>query len=441
MIQASILSIGDELVSGITRDANACWLAEQLAGLGVRVGEIRIVPDDREAIGRAVHALASAVELLFLTGGLGPTADDLTRDALNDVVDPGEGLVEDAAAVAQIEEWFNRRGAPMPAINRVQARRPRSAAMIENYAGTAPGLRCRWGQCTIFVMPGVPREMREMFSRSIRPEVDAAGGGRVLLKRSIHVHGLGESSVAELLGDLLSRTNTPTVGTTASDGTVSARIYAWGSVHEARGQLDGVSERIESVLFPYCFGRDEESLAGAVGGLLTKRGERLATAESCTGGGVGSELTAIAGSSDWYAGGWVTYSNEMKAVELGVPRELIGRVGAVSREVARSMAAGALERSSAHHAVAITGIAGPGGGSAQKPVGTVYIGLASRKDAAEADVEVRHFIFAGDRAGVRRRAIDAALQMVRWRLLGVGATARLSLEVANTSVDGGKVGA
>lgn len=156
---------------------------------------------------------------------------------------------------------------------------------------------------------------------------------------------------------------------------------------------------------------------------------------------MGSELTAIAGSSDWYAGGWVTYSNEMKAVELGVPRELIGRVGAVSREVARSMAAGALERSSAHHAVAITGIAGPGGGSAQKPVGTVYIGLASRKDAAEADVEVRHFIFAGDRAGVRRRAIDAALQMVRWRLLGVGATARLSLEVANTSVDGGKVGA
>lgn len=426
-MKAAILSIGDELITGTTRDANACWLAERLATLGMRVCEMRLVPDDRAAIVQAITALAGQSDLLLITGGLGPTADDLTREALNDVVCPETPLVEDEAGIAQVEQWFLRRGKSMPAINRVQAMRPMNAALIENHHGTAPGLHARMNPCEIFIMPGVPREMREMFQSSVEPLLRERASEQVLLKRSIHSFGLGESAVAERLGELLARTRSPTVGTTATEGIVSARIYASGTRGDAVRQLDATSREIEESLRPFTYASDDESLAGVVGALLRDRGESLATAESCTGGSLGGELTAISGSSAWYRGGWVTYSNAMKAAQLGVPADLIESVGAVSSPVAEAMARGALQRSQADYALSVTGIAGPDGGSDQKPVGTVFIGLAA---SSTESIEVRHFVFSGDRAGVRQRTVLAALQMLRFRLLNVASDVRMSFEAA-----------
>lgn len=425
-MHAAILSIGDELITGTTRDANACWLAEQLASIGIRVHEMRLVPDDRAAIARTMAELAREADLLLITGGLGPTADDLTRESLNDVVGAGRPPVLDEDGLQQVERWFTRRGKPMPAINRVQAMRPATAALIENRHGTAPGLRATFGSCDIIIMPGVPREMRAMFLDDVLPQLTAKSGDQVLLKGSIHLFGLGESAAAERLGELLERTHTPTVGTTASEGIVSARIYASGQHADAERELRAVAHEIRLRLDPYAFGRDDETLAGVLGELLRARNERLATAESCTGGGIGAMITSASGSSDWYTGGWITYTNDMKTAQLGVPAELFKTVGAVSREVAEAMARGALERSGADYALSVTGIAGPAGGSEAKPVGTVYIGLASRRVEP---VAVHHFLFTGDRDGIRLRTAFAALQILRFRLLGVAPDVPLSFEV------------
>lgn len=436
--RAAILSIGDELTSGATRDANAGWLAEQLAAIGITVSEIRIVPDDRPMIAGTIRELAQGNDVLVMTGGLGPTADDLTRLALGDVIDPGAALVVDPIGIAHVESWFATRGRPMPEINRVQALRPASARLLPNAHGTAPGLAANMGACELFVLPGVPREMRPMFEESVRPRLVEAADGHALIRRSVHVFGLGESSAAELLGELLARDREPKVGTTASEGIVSARIYARGERGEMIVAAEATLRAVEKRLHPFVFGRDGMTLAEAAGEALLARGERVVTAESCTGGLIGALLTERSGSSAYYAGGWITYSNAMKTARLGVPEALLAAHGAVSAPVAEAMARGALLRSEAHHALAVTGIAGPTGGDERKPVGTVFIARASRmtigrEEASntfigDVEVDVRHFIFGGDRDGVRLRAAGAALQMLRWHLLGVPREQRMPLE-------------
>lgn len=418
-MNAATLSVGDELALGQIDDTNARWIAERLAREGIYRAEHRTVSDDVQAIASAMRDLLASSDLLVVTGGLGPTRDDLTRDALNAVVDGGNPLVEDQAARLWLDRWFRARGRPMPASNLLQARRPRSAEAIENPNGTAPALVARPavdGRVRpVWCLPGPPREMRPLFEAAIVPALRellcaASNGGpsRVLATLAVHSFGAGEAALAERLGDLMRRDANPTVGTTASRSIVSARIRATGEREEAQRALLAAAQEVERRWRPYAFGRDDRSLGEATVLALEARGETVAVAESCTGGALGAMLTDVAGSSAVVAGGWIVYSNDLKERALSVPRSILAAHGAVSEPVARELATAARSQARTTWGVGITGIAGPTGGSAAKPVGTVFIGLAGPDGAS-----VRRFHFPGERDVVRDRAAKSALAWLR----------------------------
>lgn len=414
---AILLSIGDELTLGQTVDTNAAWLAGRLSMLGIGCDKHLTVPDDLDAIALAIQQCAEQTDVLIITGGLGPTDDDLTRAALAKAM--GVGLVEDPASAEQIAKYFAGRGRPMPERNRVQAMHPDSSTMIFNTCGTAPGIRATLGRCEIFVTPGVPREMFAMFERDIEPAIKKqAGTSRSILTAKINSFGSGESDIADLLGDLTARDRNPLVGTTVSRGLVSVRVR---SEHDdpakAAAMLDDTIVEVERHLVPLAFGRDDSQLEQAVIALLIEQGKTVATAESCTGGLIAGLLTDVPGSSAAVLGGWVTYANAMKTSQLGVPAPLIEQHGAVSAPVVEAMARGALEHSGADVAIATSGIAGPGGGSDEKPVGTVYFGLAWR-DGDTIHAKPLFASLPGDRATVRDRSSKCALQLLRLHLMG-----------------------
>jgi nicotinamide-nucleotide amidase len=411
----TILSIGDELTAGERVDTNSAWISARAGSVGVRVGEHRTLGDDRPGIARAIRELADACDVLVITGGLGPTLDDLTRQALADVL--GEPLVEDAMATRDLQAWYEGRGRAMPAPNRVQALRPASARCLANPNGTAPGLAAAIGPTRVFCLPGPPREMKPMFIAEVLPAfaLDPESAVRI---RAVPTFGLGESAVAEQLGELMDRSRNPVVGTTASGGIVTCRVRAAGHPGELDALIDETVARIRARLGPAVLtDNDAEDdglvLVRVVTGLLRERGQTVATVESCTGGLVGEMITRLPGSSDVFAGGLLTYSNALKTRLAGVDADLIRQRGAVSREVALAMAHGGLERTGADHALAITGIAGPGGGSDDKPVGTVWIARASRGSD-----DARRFQFRGGRDWVRQWSAVTALGMLRIALSG-----------------------
>ena len=410
--RAAILSVGDELVLGTTLDTNSRTLSAALREAGLDVVEHRTVADDRAAIAAAMRALALSVDVVISTGGLGPTDDDLTRDALNDLTDAGGPQVEDGVARTDLDAWFAGRGRPMAAINLRQALRPKCARIVRNLGGTAPGLAATLGACRVFCLPGPPREMIPMFESDVLPAVRPAGAPAIA-KRTLGTFGIGESALAERLGTRMTRGREPAVGTTASGSVVSIQVVARGA--DAAARADAEMAACVGDASPYAFGSEDATLASALLQECRARGRTLAVAESCTGGIVGGMLTAVAGSSDVFLGGWITYSNEMKSAQLGVDPQLIARHGAVSRETVLAMAAGACARSGATLAVSISGVAGPGGGSAEKPVGTVWIAV---HDAASGTGRARRFEYPGVRDIVRDRAAKTALQMARWMLRG-----------------------
>jgi nicotinamide-nucleotide amidase len=462
-VTAAILSIGDELTLGQALDTNSAWLSEQLAAMSLRTIEHRTVADDRSAIAQAIAQLATTTDVLIITGGLGPTDDDLTREALGDVLcprhtsqseshhgdhrghgeipsglgsvvpvnsvvhsdrAPSENLVEDPVAREHLRVWFDRRGRAMPPANLKQAMRPNVMRCLANHNGTAPGLagaiESGSRSCLVFSLPGPPREMQPMFVEHVPPaleEAGLAGGDRVILSASVHELGLGESDAAERLGDLMNRERNPLVGTTVSDSIVTARIRAEGTRKWAAAEVEDTVGRVEKAWQPYSFGHGNTSLSQATGDLLRAAKATLAVAESCTGGWLGKMIVDVPRSSDYFVGGWIAYSNELKASCLDVPGELIAAHGAVSAEVAKAMASGARLRAHTTYALAITGVAGPDGGSDDKLVGTVYIGLA-HAEGSDVSVACRHFVFSGDRTMVRDRSTRAALQMLRFALLG-----------------------
>ena len=408
--RAAILSIGDELVLGTTLDTNSRTLSSALREAGLDVVEHRTVADDRAAIAAAIRALASTVDVVISTGGLGPTDDDLTRDALNDLTDAGAPQVEDAVARTDLDAWFAGRGRPMAAINLRQALRPKSVRIVRNLGGTAPGLAATLGTCRVFCLPGPPREMIPMFESDVLPAVRPAGAPAIA-KRTLGTFGIGESALAERLGSRMTRGREPAVGTTASGSVVSIQVVARGADAAARAEHEMAACAGDAS--PYAFGSEDATLASALLEECRARGRTLAVAESCTGGIVGGMLTAVAGSSDVFLGGWITYSNEMKSAQLGVDPQLIARHGAVSRETVLAMAAGACARSGATLAVSISGVAGPGGGSAEKPVGTVWIAV---HDAVSGTGRARRFEYPGPRDIIRDRSAKTALQLARWAL-------------------------
>lgn len=405
------MSIGDELTLGQKLDTNSKWISERLVEQGVVVREHTTLADDLDQNIEAFRRLCAAHPLVISTGGLGPTADDLTRQALAAAM--GEELVEDAAALAQLRDFMARRGRDLSDLQRTQAQRPRSALMLENPGGTAPGIRGRVGSCDVFCLPGPPREMQPMFEREVLSSLRLPAG-RTVRTRAMHCLGLGEGDLAARLGAMMERGRNPLVGTTASGGVVSIRIRFEGNAAQADGAMQATEAACRAAAGEFCFGNDSETIESVVLDLLRARGGRLLVAESCTGGGLGELVTSVPGASDVFLGGWIAYSNSFKSDFADVPGQLIAAHGAVSEQVARTLAEGARRRGGeSAYALAITGIAGPGGGSDQKPVGTVFVSAAG-----PGFVEVRRFQITGDRFDVRDRASKLSLAMLRWRLIG-----------------------
>ncbi|MEM1107355.1 MAG: competence/damage-inducible protein A [Planctomycetota bacterium] len=416
-MQAILLSIGDELALGQTVDTNSAWAAARLATLGVSTVLHETVSDDQDLIAASIAWASTKADLIVISGGLGPTEDDLTRQALAQAMDVE--LVEDTEAMQTLEAFFDSRGYTMAERNRVQAFCPAGAAMIPNRCGTAPGIRATLNRAEVFVTPGVPREMKAMIEEHVLPAVrtmqteNEAHDGNVILATKINTFGYGESDVATKLGDLMARDRNPVVGTTVSQGICAVRVRAeYPDADEAQRQLEDTAQQVEATLNPTAFGRDETSLQSVLIQLLLEKGKTVATAESCTGGMIGSLLTDVPGSSAAYLGGWVTYTNELKTSQLGVRPGVLEAHGAVSETVVTAMAEGAKQRSGADFAVAVSGVAGPGGGTEEKPVGTVWLALAG-----PGGTTARLARLIGNRSSIRDRAAKCALQMIRLTLL------------------------
>ena len=406
---AAILSIGDELVLGQTLDTNAQTLSSLLLDRGVVTRRHVTVDDDERTIAEELERSAAAHDLVIVTGGLGPTADDLTRHALACVL--GEQLIMDDAALQQIRSWFESSGRPMPEANAIQAMRPASAVLLANEHGTAPGLSARVGGADIFCLPGPPREMLPMFERFVAPAIRPAG---ITITRILRTSGLGESTIAERLGGLMDRARNPLVGTTASQGVVSCRVRYEGLDADEGSTLVGVAcDEIRNCIGPYIFGEGETTLAEAVVATLTRKKRTVTTVESCTGGLIAAALTSVPGSSAVFERGLVTYSNAVKTDLVSVPEWIFRQQGAVSRACVEAMAREGLERGGADYAIAVSGIAGPDGGTPDKPVGTVWIALARHSG-----VDARRFLLKGGRDNVRDRAVTAALGMLWLTLRG-----------------------
>lgn len=417
MPTAWIISIGTELTLGQSLDTNGQWLARQLAAQGIRTTRHLTLADELPEIVSALQAAFEACDVLIVTGGLGPTADDLTRAALAAALD--DELVRDERSLAEIAAFFEQRGRTMTDRNRSQAERPSRAGVIPNPVGTAPGLTAVAGDCHGYVLPGVPFEMKTMFSASVAPALAARFRGRVVLSRRLQSYGMGESDVAARIGDLMRRGANPEVGTTASLGIIGVRINAEADdAAAATHLLDAAEAEIRRRLGDVVFGTGEQTLGDSVGELLSERQQTVAVAESCTGGLLGAALTDRPGSSSYFLGGVVAYSNAVKAAQVGVPEPLLAEHGAVSGPVAEALATQVRARLGSDFGLSVTGIAGPGGGTADKPVGLVYFGLAG---PGGVEVVEQRFGASSPRDVIRARSVHHALHLLRRALLTAGA--------------------
>ena len=411
-MKCEILSIGSELTSGQNLDTNSQWLSRRLAEMGIAVGWHTTIADDFDANLEAFRIAAQRAGLVLATGGLGPTQDDLTREVLARAA--GVELEFHPELFEQIEQMFRRRNRTMPERNRVQAYLPAGAEALVNDCGTAPGIWMKFGSSLVGAMPGVPSEMFVMFETKVKPRLEALGlAGGVLVQRKINTFGAGESALEEKLLDLTRRGHVPEVGITVSDATISLRILARGdSPAAAQEQIAPVERTIRERLGEMVFGVEEEELQDAVASLLVSRRQTLSVAESVTGGMVAERLTGLGGISPWFHGGLVAYDNRLKVELLGVPQLLLDNKGAVSAEVAEAMAIGCRTRLRTDLALSTTGLAGPAGATADKPIGLVYIGLAWEGGSSTAS-----FSWSGTRDEIRRRTTKLALNRVRLHLL------------------------
>ena len=410
-MKACIISIGNELLSGQTVDTNAAWLSNQLLEMGIAVTGGWTVPDDQSRVVAAIDQAAQLGGLILITGGLGPTDDDLTRQAAAAYL--GVDLVFQPVLLEQIEAFFAKRAKKMASNNRSQAYLPAGAVALDNPLGTAPGFWAEQENICLAVMPGVPAEMKRMFADQVVPYMGRFSKGSVVVSDKLRCFGAGESDIAQKIGGLMDRGRNPLINCTCGSGEILLHIIATAENKSgARAMIEKDKALLRQCLGDWVYGEGEQSLAVAVGQLLKKQRKTIALAESCTGGLLSQMLTDIPGASDYVRAGWITYSNQAKTDQLGVPEELIVDFGAVSEPVARAMALGAAQKSGADVVVSITGIAGPGGGTDKKPVGLVYIAVA-----ADGDCRVEKFRFgAANRYWIRLRAALTALNLVRFRL-------------------------
>lgn len=411
-MQAELVMVGTELLLGEVLDTNAQWLAAKLAEIGVHLYFKSTVGDNRTRLALVLTQALSRSDVVIVSGGLGPTEDDLTREVVAGVV--GRPLLHCAEAELHVRQHFQHIERPMP--NRVlrQAWLPQGATPIPNARGTAMGIWLEMGTKLLIALPGVPSELTAMTENFVLPRLVGREGTHITHSRVLRFWGIGESSLEEMVEDLIREQTNPTIAPYASVGEARLRLTAHAAtISEAQAMIEPLEQEIRKRAGHLLYGTDESSLEQVVGELLVARAATLATAESCTGGQLAHRLTNVPGSSRYFLRGWVTYSNEAKTAELAVPSEMLACHGAVSAEVAEAMAIGARQSAASTYALATTGIAGPGGGTAQKPVGLVYIGLAGPVEPTQV-IECR---FRGDRTDFKTRASSAGLDLLRLRLL------------------------
>lgn len=411
-MRVTVLTIGDEIVGGHTVDTNAAYIARRLGELGLRVWQIASVGDDAGEI-RAALERATASDLVFVTGGLGPTHDDITKQVVAETTK--RPLVIDADLQAALRLRFGGRAGARPEVIDSLATVPEGARLLDNPLGAAPGIAIDSEGTRIYLMPGVPREMEAVFEETIAAEIDALSKTEFTKSRLIRTIGLRESQIVEKLEDTMPSLGV-SVGFLPAGGAVDLRLVASADDEEAAiAALESAAARIARVLGRNVYSTKGEDLNVVVGKMLIESGVTVAVAESCTGGLIGHLLTDVAGISACLERDVVTYSNRAKIDILGVAEALIGKHGAVSRQVAEAMAHGVRQAAGTHLGVATTGIAGPTGGSPEKPVGLVYVGLAHADGCTVTDN-----VFPGSREIVKVRAAVHALDLVRCHLLDRG---------------------
>ncbi len=409
-LRAEVLAIGTELLLGQTLDTHSGVLGRVFAECGLTHVRRTVVGDNLDRIVEALREALERADVVVTVGGLGPTTDDLTREAIAATFD--RPLEEDAETLARLQAFFAARGLRWNELQRRQALRPVGAELIDNPVGTAPGLMLQAQGKTVIAMPGPRGEFRRMLEGPVGERLQSLGGGAAIVSRVLKVCGIGEGDLVARLGALLEREN-PTLAPCAHPGEVHLRLTARaGSPRETGAMLDAFEAEVRELLGEAIFGRDEETLEEAVVALLKRHAATLSVAESLTGGGLAARLTAVPGVSETFVGGMVTYQLASKAELLGIPEDFLNAHGPVSPEVAIRMAEGVRERLRTDYGISLTGNAGPTPDVDGKPVGLVYVGFAG-----PGGVFAERCLFSGDRADVRRRATQAALRGIREILL------------------------
>lgn len=412
-LHVEILTIGDEILTGHTVDTNACWLAAELTAIGLTVLYQTSVGDDLETMETAIRMALKRADVVIATGGLGPTDDDLTKRAIVKVFK--RNLIFHEDILKDLTSRFAARGIVMPAINQNQALLPQGAKFFPNKLGSALGICIAESDHHFVALPGVPKEMKQIVTDEVIPYLKSLYSSQAVTVLKLRTTGVPESKLAELIGPELKLEPGVRLGYLPHYGGTDLRVLATGSTQaEADEKADRLAAIIERTCEQYIYGRNDDTLEGVVGRLLIDRDAKLAVAESCTGGQLGMVITSVPGSSGYFLGGVLAYSNAVKKSLLGITDEILNTHGAVSEECAIAMAAGARSLLGADYALSITGIAGPEGGSDKKPVGTVWIGLAAPKH-----VIARSYRFGVDRQINRTRASYAALELLRREILEI----------------------
>lgn len=410
-MRTEIIAVGTELLLGQIANTNARFISEQLAKKGIDVYWHSVVGDNSARVAETFGLALTRADLILFSGGLGPTMDDLTKETVADVL--GLPLEKHEAWEARLEALFKKFRRVMTENNRKQALLPQGAKLLENDHGTAPGIWLEHENKIVVLMPGPPRELEPMLTDKVLPLLPDQG--QVIVSRVLKVTGLGESAMEEQIADLMVAQTNPTIAPLAKYTEVHLRLTAKSATKaDALKLLDETEAKLIERLGEAVFARDDETMAEVVARLIEKKNMTIGTAESCTGGLLAHTLTNVSGSSAYFLQGLVTYSNRSKTDLLGVKPVLLRQFGAVSEEVARAMAENMRRRAFTDLAVGITGIAGPTGGTDEKPVGLVYIGLATPDG-----VSCRKFNFFGNRQTIKERAVMTALNMLRLYLLQV----------------------
>jgi nicotinamide-nucleotide amidase len=410
-MKAEIIAVGSELLTPDRLDTNSLFLTEELNKLGIEVVRKTIVGDNRELLAEAFRDALNRVPLIIASGGLGPTEDDLTRETLAELL--GRKLILNDAILRYIEGRFRQLGREMPPVNVRQAMVPEGAEVLENPRGSAPGLWLEDKGRFVALLPGPPRELKPMYEEQVLPRLERRRSGVRMFHRQLRVAGMGESAVEQRIRPIYKRYSDVHTTILAALGEIQIHLRMWTEdVAYAQKALDEIVQGFELALTDRIFSKDDSSMEEVIARLLTMNNATISAAESCTGGLLAQRLTSIAGSSSYFLGSVVCYSNELKSAWVNVPAELIQSKGAVSSEVAVALAEGIRRSVGSTLGVGITGIAGPGGGSDEKPVGTVHVALAHTGGVKERGVR-----FPGDREAIRWHASQLALDMVRLHFL------------------------